>query len=163
MSILVPFLPWMESNCSCNSSSLWKREYFRIALRLASESSVTTSVCEAGVKGNVLSHWDIRLQSICIESMYMHAKQIHESYFFCIVYAYSLLVYNMYAKYMYMHAKQMHASYFFFNPPVVYLTPTNFQTVQNTDYFFLECGEYSSFMVKIVHAKFSHRCVLKNC
>ncbi len=87
----------------------------------------------------------------------MHAKQIHESYFFCIVYACSLLVYNMYAKYMYMHAKQMHASYFVFNPPVVYLTPTNFQTVQNTDYFFLECGE-SSFMVKIVHAKCSHRC-----
>lgn len=100
MSILVPFLPWMESNCSCNSETLWKREYFRMALRLASESSVTTRACDAGVKGNVLSHWDIRLQSICIDCMHMHAKQIHASYFFCmyIVYAYSLLVYNLYAK-----------------------------------------------------------------
>lgn len=46
MSILVPFLPGMESSCSWSSDSDLKRECVRMALRLASESSVITKDCE---------------------------------------------------------------------------------------------------------------------
>lgn len=77
MSILVPFFPWMESSCSCSSDSLWKREYFRMALRLASESSVTTSVCEMGVKGHALTDANVRLRVCMHRVQNMQNKSMH--------------------------------------------------------------------------------------
>lgn len=50
INILVPFLEGMESKCACICSREVTMEFWRMAARLASESSVVTTDCNTGLR-----------------------------------------------------------------------------------------------------------------